>query len=330
MVERHALLIDTIGYASLPNFQYSRGSASELASALKDREIGDYAVTTLVGYESNVITPDMISAAISDHFRTATAESELLLYLSGHLLTDGTADGLHLGLTDTVAEEVVETGYPLLSLRTALDETRARRVVILLDGYYSTPMRGVSLESKIASIFGQFGRPSALHFAMLFSLLEVGLPDSDDRPPSFPWGVKEGVRGAADLDGDGVVTVTDLRDYLIQFLDQPPGFISNSDPKQLKVSTVPPPPGEDVDIDPCPNCSTDGGHTYRVPVRRSYIHYLVSPGPPKSIAREFRVVFRCPVNDKLFAVTLRLQEDPKRDPIWGVGDPLLRPSRTGE
>jgi hypothetical protein len=195
------------------------------------------------------------------------------------------------------------------------------------------PMADVSLEPMIASMFDQFVKPSALHFAMLSSLLEVGLPDDPARPPSFSSGVIAGVRGAADLDGDGMVTVADLHDYLIQYLDQPPSSISNSDSRQLKLSTVPPPPGEDVVINPCPNCPTQGGHPYRVPVQRSYIcyiDYVEIPRPSQSITREFRVVFRCPLNGKSFAATLRLREDPQYDPIRGVGDPLFRPPRTGK
>ena len=92
MVDRRALLIDTSEYVSLPSFRSSRASVVAFATVLDDPDIGDYEVTAL--HDPPLA---MASAAISDHFRIAGEESELLLYLSGHALTDGTRDGKRSG-----------------------------------------------------------------------------------------------------------------------------------------------------------------------------------------------------------------------------------------
>lgn len=85
---------------------------------------------------------------------------------------------------------------------------------------------------------------------------------------------------------------------------------------------------ETVVVDPCPNCKTEGGHTYIVPVERHFILALMAK-PPEIITRSFRVAFQCPINIKPFAVTLRLKES-ALDRILAVGDPTLKPQEEEE
>jgi hypothetical protein len=77
-----------------------------------------------------------------------------------------------------------------------------------------------------------------------------------------------------------------------------------------------------VTINPCPNCDTDGGHVYAVPVERQLIMALIVE-PPKAVIRTFRVTFMCPTNNKPFAATLRLQET-SLDRIRSIGKPELK------
>lgn len=78
---------------------------------------------------------------------------------------------------------------------------------------------------------------------------------------------------------------------------------------------------ETVVINPCPNCDTEGGHRYTVPVERHLI-MAFRIEPPKIITRSFRVAFECPISAKPFAVTLRLRES-NLDRIQTVGEPKL-------
>jgi hypothetical protein len=78
---------------------------------------------------------------------------------------------------------------------------------------------------------------------------------------------------------------------------------------------------ETVVINPFPNCDTEGGHRYTVPVERHLIVALIIE-PPKVTTRSFRVAFECPISAKPFAVTLRLTES-VLDRIQRVGKPEL-------
>lgn len=77
-----------------------------------------------------------------------------------------------------------------------------------------------------------------------------------------------------------------------------------------------------VTVKPCPNCDTHDGHVYAVPVERQLIMAAIVE-PPKAVTRTFRVAFMCPVNNKPFAATLRLQET-SLDRIRSIGKPELK------
>jgi hypothetical protein len=79
-----------------------------------------------------------------------------------------------------------------------------------------------------------------------------------------------------------------------------------------------------VTINPCPNCDTNGGHVYAVPVERELIMAMLVE-PPAVVIRTFRVTFTCPVNAKLFAATLRLRES-ALDRIRSIGKPAVKPT----
>jgi len=63
---------------------------------------------------------------------------------------------------------------------------------------------------------------------------------------------------------------------------------------------------------------------YAVPVERELIMAFIVE-PPAVVIRTFRVTFTCPVNAKLFAATLRLQET-AQDRIRSIGKPAVKPT----
>lgn len=85
---------------------------------------------------------------------------------------------------------------------------------------------------------------------------------------------------------------------------------------------------EEVVINPCPACQTEGGHTYMVTARRTEIFGTFGGSVPSVLGIRFcRVVFRCPTTGQSFAATLRLRLLPYED-ISSVGEP--RPVPDGE
>ena len=76
---------------------------------------------------------------------------------------------------------------------------------------------------------------------------------------------------------------------------------------------------EQVVINPCPNCDTEEGHVYIVPVEREMVMGLMTTFETER-KRNIGVVFRCPVKSTLFKVTLRLWET-STSRIESVGEP---------
>jgi len=78
---------------------------------------------------------------------------------------------------------------------------------------------------------------------------------------------------------------------------------------------------EQIVINPCPNCETEGGHAYFVPIEREMVFGLMTTALFRETRRNINVIFRCPVKSTPFKVTLRLWET-SNSRIREVGEPM--------
>ena len=77
---------------------------------------------------------------------------------------------------------------------------------------------------------------------------------------------------------------------------------------------------EEVVINPCPVCETEGGHTFVVPAQRSWAFGSLL-GNVNLIGIKFcRVTFRCPATGNQFAATLRMKVE-SDEGVSSVGKP---------
>ncbi|AZM46662.1 hypothetical protein DMB38_13345 [Streptomyces sp. WAC 06738] len=216
---RDALLIatDTYDDSAFSPLRSPGQDCAGLARALADPAIGGFRTEQVKDAPAH-----RVMRAVERFFRDRSRDDLLLLHLSCHGIKDD--DGhLHFAARDTDRDLPASTAMPAAFLRSQLERCRARTVVVLLDCCYSgaflTGAKGddqVHLREELAGS----GRvvltaTSRTEYAWEGERLETASP----QPSRFTGALIEGLAtGAADLDGDGRITVTELYDYVYESL----------------------------------------------------------------------------------------------------------------
>ncbi|WP_077193754.1 caspase, EACC1-associated type [Streptomyces lydicus] len=216
---RDALLIATGRYESpaLKPLRSPRQDCEGLAAVLGDPAIGGFAVQQLVDGASYEV-----KRALEQFFRNRGRDDLLLLHLSCHGIKD---DEGHLSFAarDTDKDLPASTAVPAAFLQDQMARCRARTIVVLLDCCYS----GAFLPGAKGDDYVQVREELAGHgravltatnrteYAWEGDHLEAAAP----QPSRFTGALIEGLRsGDADADRDGRITVTELYEYVFEYL----------------------------------------------------------------------------------------------------------------
>ncbi|MER7285750.1 DnaJ C-terminal domain-containing protein [Streptomyces lydicus] len=216
---RDALLIATGTYENpaLKPLRSPRQDCEGLAAVLGDPAIGGFAVQQLVDGASYEV-----KRALEQFFRNRGRDDLLLLHLSCHGIKD---DEGHLSFAarDTDKDLPASTAVPAAFLHDQMARCRARTIVVLLDCCYS----GAFLPGAKGDDYVQVREELAGHgravltatnrteYAWEGDHLEAAAP----QPSRFTGALIEGLRsGDADTDHDGRITVTELYEYVFEYL----------------------------------------------------------------------------------------------------------------
>jgi hypothetical protein len=210
-----ALLVGCSHYES-PEFPPlpAQQNIHELESVLVDKEIGDFRVVPLLNKDSAET-----SRRIQRFFTESKPDDLLLLYFSGHGRLDPTGH-LYFTTPDTNEELLDTTALSAQRVQQWMDQDRARRIVLLLDCCYSGAFKGGltrgSADTK--EIIDQLSGHGRVVIAAS-GKLELA------HDSVFTDAMVKGLRtGAADLDGDGRVSVHELFFYVLrQVRERRPG-----------------------------------------------------------------------------------------------------------
>ncbi|GEM_PF-2629261 len=219
---RSALVIATVTYAdaSLRALRAPADDAAELAAVLADPLVGGFAVTSLIDAEAA-----RIRVEVDEFLSNRTPDEVVVLYLSCHGVTDARRR-LHFAATDTVKARLASTAVDAAWVIDRLDECRARSQVVILDCCFSGAFAhgakgddaGVGLET-----LAPHGRGRVVLTASTANEYSFESPaDAHAHPDAvggsvFTSALLAGLRdGAADVDGDGLVTVDEAYRYAFQ------------------------------------------------------------------------------------------------------------------
>ncbi len=209
---RVALLIGCAEYEDSRFQQLPMASQDleSLARVLNDPTIGDFTVNTLLGNQSGVV-----KVAIEEFFADRKPDDLLLLYFSCHGVLDPGRQ-LHFVAHETNKQLLDSTGISAQWVKERMDHSRSQRIVLLLDCCYSGAFtrslghRGPGAKEILEQLSGR-GRMVITASGKTEFAYESRFTDA----------VVQGlVTGAADLDGDGQVSVCELYQYVYEQVRQ--------------------------------------------------------------------------------------------------------------
>ncbi len=216
MSGKFALIIGNTEYTDpgLAQLTAPGKDAEDFARVLKDAEIGAFDDVAILLNQPEYV----VREAIDDFFNLKKPEDLLVLYFSGHGVRDELG-ALYLAVKNTTRSKLRATGIKSDYIREAMDQSRSRRQVLILDccnsGAFAQGTKaatGASIGTATA-FEGGFGRviltaSDSTQFAWEGDKV-IGETDNS----LFTHYLVEGLEGDADLDGDGRITVDELYDY---------------------------------------------------------------------------------------------------------------------
>jgi hypothetical protein len=217
VASRRAALVVAAHEFEDPRFQRLRSPARDvdaLAEVLADPEIGGFTVQSVVNQPNGVVQREL-----ERFFSTRTPDDLLLVYFSCHGVKDSTGR-LYFATTNTAFDLLRSTGVPASFVSEQMELTRSKRIVVLLDCCYSGAfLQGFRARGDDSVSVSQLeGRGRAVITASRsteYAFEADELTAANAQPSVFTGAVVEGLAtGAADRNGDGIVTVDELYDFV--------------------------------------------------------------------------------------------------------------------
>lgn len=216
MSAKYALVIGNTDYADpgLAQLTAPGKDAEDFARVLQDTEIGAFDDVVVLLNQAEYV----VREAIDDFFNQKMPDDLLVLYFSGHGVRDELG-ALYLAVKNTVRSKLRATGIKSDYIREAMDQSRSRRQVLVLDccnsGAFAQGTKaelGGSVGTKVA-FEGGYGRVILTASDSTQLAWEGDKVIGETDKSLFTHFLVEGLEGEADLDGDGRITVDELYDY---------------------------------------------------------------------------------------------------------------------
>jgi serine/threonine protein kinase len=237
---RFALLIGTGSFrdGSLPHLDTPPADVRDLAALLRDPYIAGFdPVIELVDASTQQVGREIAHILDRRH-----RDDLVLLYYAGHALFDDEGQ-LHLAMHDTELDLLSPTSISAAFIAAEMDRSRSRRQLLMLDCRFGSGLahgtKGAPLTSsssspghaiaslpdaqRLAGAFHTEGRGRVVFAACddpgrkstVPGFRRSQIPGDPSEPPNSPftYALLEGLRGAADLDRDGRITIDELYQF---------------------------------------------------------------------------------------------------------------------
>ncbi|MGD0869007.1 MAG: polysaccharide deacetylase family protein [Bryobacteraceae bacterium] len=218
--ESWAVIIGINDYEHWPKLRYAVNDANGIEEALTAKfGFKKENVRKLLNAEA---TRQRIMQVLGDELTDGSKvqrEDRVFFFFAGHGATRTFEDGRQVGFivpVDADQQNYVSTAISMTQIREASDLIPAKHVYFVMDSCYSglALSRGSGAFAKDRSYLDEVTRRAARQ------ILTAGGADqqvADDGPNGhsvFTWALLQGLDGAADLDGNGVITASELGAYI--------------------------------------------------------------------------------------------------------------------
>lgn len=214
--------------AGLNDLQYADADARSVRDFLLQPSGGGFKASDIIYMENSGATTDAVRDALMRLLPRAAPNDLVFIYIASHGSPDPfEPQRLYFLMNDTKVVNMPKTGLGMFELQEVLDHmVRAQRVVVFIDACHSAGVAGTKLVTG-----RQLERLENNVFNLYASKLyrETGravLTSSDVNEVSeeganwggghgvFTWALLEGLRGAADVNRDHVITAGEVFDYV--------------------------------------------------------------------------------------------------------------------
>jgi hypothetical protein len=221
-----AVVIGINDYPKLPKLKYAVNDAQGFFDLLAiGNQVPAANITLLVNDQATLRN---LRSALGIRLKEAADRDDMvIIYFAGHGAVEPDtksldADGLekYFLAYDSDPSELYATGFPMREIAHILDRIRSERLIFIVDSCYSggsggrtvnlTGMRSRLHDGFLDRIAG--GKGKVILSASAAN--EVSVERDDLRHGVFTYYLLEGLRGAADADNDGTITVDEAYQYV--------------------------------------------------------------------------------------------------------------------
>jgi len=220
--KRWAVIVGVGEYESedIPDLEFAPSDARAVKEFLESDAAGPF--DEVLFLENERATGAAMREALFVFLQQADWDDLVVIYYAGHGAPDpGRPDNLYLLPTDADLNSLASTGFPMWDVKTALRrQIAAERVLVIADACHSAGAAdgtavGGGESNAIAGGFQNLFTPSRRLMMTAADTDEFSLEDER-------WGghgvfthfMLDGLRGAGDIDGNGIVTFTELFDHV--------------------------------------------------------------------------------------------------------------------
>jgi uncharacterized caspase-like protein len=220
--KRWAVVIGVGQYQSpdIPDLEFARSDAQAVYDFLKSDAAGPF--DDVLFLADDKATGAAMREALFVFLQQADWNDLVVIYYAGHGAPDpNRPDNLYLLPTDADVNALASTGFPMWDVKTALRrQIAAERVLVIADACHSAGTAdgetvGGGGPNAIAGGFSELFTPSRRLIMTAANTNEFSLEDSR-------WGghgvfthfLLDGLEGKGDENGDGIVSFTELFDYV--------------------------------------------------------------------------------------------------------------------
>lgn len=216
---RHAVLVGNSSYPlddSLNDLRCPARDVEGLRRALESAAVGFEAVTVVRDQPHH-----LVQRQIHQTLKRAHRDEFVLIYFSGHGKLDA-ANRLHLCCCDTEAGALEATAVPVQSIKNYIDVAATRQVALVLDCCFSGAVGGVFAKSGVDDQLQQLSGGRGIFVVAASTSTQVAIEKDLDDYSLFTKHLIAGIEsGAADVNGNGLITMDELYAYVHrQVLDE--------------------------------------------------------------------------------------------------------------
>ena len=238
-IERHkniwAAVIGVNDYPNIRKLKYAVNDARAVYDHLiHNNRIPEENVTLLVNENASFT---QLRSVLGTHLKSRAGKDDMvIIYFAGHGatekdMTSPDGDGLEKYLLpyDADPKDLYATALPMTEISRIFNRIQSERLIFIVDSCYSGASGGrtISLTGVRSSISGAFldritsGKGRVILTAC--GANEVSAESDNFQHGIFTYFLLEGLRGKADIDSDGIITVDELYRYVSKKVPQATG-----------------------------------------------------------------------------------------------------------